>query len=197
MKTSAGTKDLDSETEPLLNTWYNITTVYNGSDYEIYVNGNLDAFSSWSGLLDTTTIDLDFGQDFPYDQNYNFQGKLDEIRIYNYGLSMAEIQQLSGNVTSVSDRKQKFIPDAFELDQNYPNPFNPTTMISFGVPKRAFVTVRIIDILGRTVASLYAGYADPGFQSVSWSPGNISSGIYFAQLLTPSQQITRKILLLR
>lgn len=197
VKTATGIKDLDSETEPLLNTWYNVTTVYNGSDYELYINGNLDAFSSWSGLISTTTIDLVFGQDLPTDQQYNFQGMLDEVRIYNYGLSMQEIQQLAGNITAVEEQKHDLIPKDFTLDQNYPNPFNPTTTIIFGLPKRSYITVKVFDILGQPIATLYHGYAEAGFKSVMWNATDVPSGIYFYQLISPYQQFTRKLVLLR
>ncbi|MEK6754743.1 MAG: LamG-like jellyroll fold domain-containing protein, partial [Bacteroidota bacterium] len=72
--TNGQVKDLDSETHLVVDSLYNVTGVYNGSDFEIYLNGQLDAFTSFSGLIDSTTYDLTFGQDLPGDNNYNFKG---------------------------------------------------------------------------------------------------------------------------
>ena len=51
VKTNTGIKDLDSETELVKNILYNVTVLYDGIDYEIYINGELDAFTSFSGLI--------------------------------------------------------------------------------------------------------------------------------------------------
>ena len=45
-------------------------------------------------------------------------------------------------------------PESFELEQNHPNPFNPTTTISFSLPSRGFVSLKVVDALGREVAAL-------------------------------------------
>ena len=39
IKTNTGVKDLDSETEIKLDSLYNVTVLYSGSDFEIYING--------------------------------------------------------------------------------------------------------------------------------------------------------------
>ena len=77
--------------------------LYDGTDYEIYINGELDAFSSFSGLILTTPIDLMIGQVLPGNTQYNFKGVLDDIRIYNYALSYSSIQSLYDFVTDVED----------------------------------------------------------------------------------------------
>ena len=197
VKTGTSLKDLDSDTPLLLNTWYYVTTVYNGSDFEVYLNGNLDGFTSLSGSIVTTNIDLSIGQDLPTDNQYNFQGVLENIRIYNYGLSMKEIEQLAGLITGVNDAPSAEIPKTIELTQNYPNPFNPSTTFRFGLPKRAFTSVKIYNLLGQLVATLFEGIGGPGFRTVAWNAENVPSGVYFCRLSTPEQVVTRKLVLLR
>ena len=74
---------MDSQTLLVLDSLYMVTVLYDGSDFEIYLNGVLDASSHWGGLILPTTIDLTIGQHLPGNNNYNFKGVLDDIRIYN------------------------------------------------------------------------------------------------------------------
>ncbi|CUS99154.1 T9SS type A sorting domain-containing protein [Candidatus Kryptobacter tengchongensis] len=73
-------------------------------------------------------------------------------------------------------------PSEFKLLGNYPNPFNPTTNIMFTVPHRGTVTLKVYDLIGRTVALLNIGEYEPGYHEYQFNAGNLSSGIYFYQL---------------
>ncbi len=154
VKTSSGIKDLDSETELTLNSLYNVTTVYDNSDYEIYINGKLDALSTFSGSILQTNIDFMIGQVLPLDNRYNFKGVLDDIRIYNYALSFQEIRALYDFATSVDDKTIYSVPDENQLFQNYPNPFNSTTIINYQVKDAAPVNLEVYDILGNKIRTI-------------------------------------------
>jgi PKD repeat protein len=74
-------------------------------------------------------------------------------------------------------------PDQFRLEQNYPNPFNPTTVIRFTMPEEAYVTVKVFNVLGQEVKTLYNNVLlDPGQQEVTFDASALSSGIYFYSL---------------
>jgi hypothetical protein len=89
------------------------------------------------------------------------------------------------------------IPSTYSLSQNYPNPFNPVTSIKFALPKDGFVTLKIYDILGNVVTTLYDGYKPAGSYSSSFDGTNLSSGIYFYQLKTDNYIDTKKMTLLK
>ena len=195
-------KDLDSETELTLNNLYNVTTVYNGSDYEIYINGKLDALSSFSGSILQTNIDFMIGQVLPGDNRYNFKGVLDDIRIYNYALSIQEIINLYDIVTTVAEEWNNLIPDQNELFQNYPNPFNSSTIIFYQVKDAAPVSLEIYDILGNRIRSLVNEYKLAGYYTDYWDGKNdngrqVPSGIYFYTLKTKNYNRTKKLVLLK
>lgn len=73
-------------------------------------------------------------------------------------------------------------PAEYALRQNYPNPFNPATLISFILPVRSRVKIRVFDVMGREVAVLIDGVAEAGHGSVSWDSRDAASGVYFYRM---------------
>jgi len=88
-------------------------------------------------------------------------------------------------------------PESYLLYQNYPNPFNPSTTIKFEIPKTAFVTLKIYNILGQEVAELVNEEKQPGVYEVNWNASGFASGVYFYQLRAGSFVETKKMILLR
>ena len=199
---SGGIIDLDSETKLILDSLYNVTVIYNGSDYELYLNGNLDSFSSWTGSILPTTIPMTFGQMLPTNNNYNFSGILDEIRIYNYALPVSEIDKLAGLTTAVKDAQNASVPKRDLLLQNYPNPFNPST-ISWQLAKSSRVSLKIYDILGNEVTTLVNEFQIAGSHSISFNAEQagtrkqLASGIYFSELKIDSETFYKKMVYLK
>lgn len=194
---SSNPKDLDSETQLVTDSLYNVTALYDGADMEIYLNGALDAFTRWSGTILPTSIDLTIGQALPNENNYNFKGVLDDIRIYNYALSVQQIANLFDLTTSAERPTSPIVPDRLMLEQNYPNPFNPFTTINFSIPEESTVSLKVFDVLGREVAMLVNTPLRAGFHSVSWSAKRFASGMYSYTLQTPSSSVTKKMVLIK
>ncbi|MGB2959052.1 MAG: LamG-like jellyroll fold domain-containing protein, partial [Bacteroidota bacterium] len=181
VKTGDGIVDLNSESKLELDSLYNVTVTYSGQDVEIFLNGELDAFRSWSGPLLQTSIDFMVGQMLPGNSNYNFRGVLDEVRLYDYQLSVPEILELADRVTWIEDGTGD-LPERIQLFQNYPNPFNPVTTIRFSLPAAAEVELSVYDLLGRKVESLLSETRDAGWHSVVWDAGGYASGVYLYRL---------------
>ncbi|MFA3784084.1 T9SS type A sorting domain-containing protein [Melioribacteraceae bacterium 4301-Me] len=97
--------------------------------------------------------------------------------------------------TLVSVEDESEIPNNFYLSQNYPNPFNPSTTTSFSLPEYSYVVIKVFDILGREVKKIVSDYFIAGKHSVEFNAGNLSSGIYFYQLITDKTTKTMKMLL--
>ncbi len=89
------------------------------------------------------------------------------------------------------------LPNVLALNQNYPNPFNPTTTISYSVPERAHVNLRIFNILGQEVQILVDNTKEAGQYEINWDAKNSASGIYFYRLSYQDKVLTKKMTLLK
>jgi hypothetical protein len=85
---------------------------------------------------------------------------------------------ITGKTTGVNNAANLGNPSYFKLNQNYPNPFNPETNISFDVIENANVDVRVYDILGREVSTLFNSQLKPGTYNGVFNGNGLSSGIY-------------------
>jgi hypothetical protein len=94
------------------------------------------------------------------------------------------------------------VPTEFRLCQNVPNPFNPLTRITYHVPRESAVSIRVYDVGGRLVRTLFDGVADPGRHAAVWdglsdSGVSVSSGVYFCTMEAPGLHESRKLTLLK
>ena len=71
------------------NTWIHLAATYDGSALRLYVNGVLVATKPAIGSITTTNLPLHIGGDA---LNEWFNGRLDDVRVYNRTLTPAEIQ---------------------------------------------------------------------------------------------------------
>tara|TARA_A100000164_G_scaffold49191_1_gene37814 strand:- start:154 stop:555 length:402 start_codon:yes stop_codon:yes gene_type:complete len=91
------------------------------------------------------------------------------------------------------------IPLEFNLEQNYPNPFNGRTYINFSLPFSAHVDLKIFDINGEVVKTLYQGFHNNNEQSkIIWNGKNdfnklVSSGIYLYSIESLGSVRTKKL----
>lgn len=99
-------------------------------------------------------------------------------------------------ITNIGE-ESNVIPTRFALLQNYPNPFNPTTTIPFSLPSKSFVSLKVLDVLGRELSILLAEEMPAGTHARQWNAANMSSGIYFYRLQAGSFSETKKLVLMR
>lgn len=198
VKTTAGVKDLDSKTILKADSLYFVSALYDGSDFELYINSSLDNISAFSGTLLKISYDLTVGQMLPGDRNYNYSGELDDIRLYNYSIPVSEIKSLYSMPVSVRNENKK-IPSDYLLMQNYPNPFNPETDIIFHMPVSGRISLTLFDILGRRVAVLLDEYKSAGVYSCKFSINDysLSSGVYYYCMKAEGFMQVRKMMVVK
>ncbi len=103
---------------------------------------------------------------------------------------------LSDMITAVKDSKSD-IPTTFSLSQNYPNPFNPTTTISFSLPSRSFVSLKVFDVLGRELSTIVSEELQAGTYNRQWNAVNMASGVYFYRIESGTFEAVKKMMLLK
>lgn len=106
----------------------------------------------------------------------------------------------AGTLTALSLETQDHLPLTFALSPNRPNPFNPVTMLSFQLPVRSRVLLKIFNARGQAVAVLADEMREAGRYRINWKGMNNSgkempSGIYFATLKAGPYKKTVKMTL--
>jgi len=101
-----------------------------------------------------------------------------------------------GNVAFYNNNEYAMtvIPSNYELYQNYPNPFNPVTYIKVDIPKESKVTIKLFDVLGREVKTIFNSVLKPvsGYE-IPFDASGLSTGIYFYRLSVDGVNITKKM----
>ncbi len=76
------------------------------------------------------------------------------------------------------------VPDPVELHGFYPNPIQDSATFEFALTVPTYVTVEILDQLGRRVEVLASRTYPYGHSSVTWYPTGHSDGVYFFRLIS-------------
>lgn len=117
-----------------------------------------------------------------------------EARFYNGGFNLShfEFELLSTDV-----KEEEIKPTRFELKQNYPNPFNSKTIITYSIPEKDYVTLKLFDILGNEILKIVDEYKQPGTYLVELDSKELSSGSYFLKLESSQKFDIKKIMVLK
>ncbi len=91
------------------------------------------------------------------------------------------------------------LPNEFRISSIYPNPFNSKTRITYSLDEQAFVSVKLFDVNGCEIATLYEGQKAPGKYTLMLNGQDYASGLYLCQLIKNNgeQKAIRKLVLLR
>lgn len=127
-----------------------------------------------------------------------------EEKVYTGNLNSGngiDLIYLDYTTTSVEDIG---LPSKFELYQNYPNPFNPSTNISFVVNTSGYAVLKVYDILGNEVITLFESEVERGKlynlefnRSRNIKNEKLASGVYISRLTFEGQSISKKMILLK
>lgn len=127
-----------------------------------------------------------------------FTNKNDKSYLKN-GIKVA-LPPLKPNVTIYSTKLSFSRQESDKLVSNvqvYPNPITDQINLRYNVNKNSSVTIKIMDILGNEVMTLFSQRVDPGEQKFTFNLNNkLSSGFYFVRLVAGSESVIKRISIL-
>jgi len=85
----------------------------------------------------------------------------------------------------------------FNVTQNFPNPFNPSTTFEFALPKSAYVTLKVYDMLAREVATVVSRDYEAGLHRVRWNASSLPSGMYIYRVRAGDFVAQKKLMLVK
>lgn len=99
------------------------------------------------------------------------------------------------SVIRVTDvRQSSQLPSTIVLHQAYPNPFNPRTTIEYDLKQRAYVTLKVYNVLGQEIRTLINREQEAGEYSIQFDGRGLPSGMYLYEIVVKStdSKVTRQ-----
>ncbi len=166
-------------------------------------------YTTYSYSLTYQFADSYIGSDDVYNENY----AIGDVKPGTYTITALNgayrrvVTVFAGQVVNADAttnvENEKIIAEGFKLLQNFPNPFNPATVISFQLPERSFVQLKVYDLLGEEVATLVDQERKSGTYNETFRSSDLPSGIYVYSLIAqplngkPAYRDNRKMILLK
>lgn len=77
--------------------WQHLAWIFTGTEVQFYVDGNLIGSSTASGIFTAADRPFTIGKTILAGYNFIYKGGIDEVTLWNKGLSQAEIQDMMAN----------------------------------------------------------------------------------------------------
>lgn len=195
----------------VLNTWYHVVLTYSDNQLNLYVNNNLlPSPSILTNPLNTIATNLIIGGGLSDNQDNAFwNGKIDDIGIWNRALTQVEISNLYNanqcfNNITVTDTLiinvgQLSFSNPISYANNItiaPNPASSQINVDFNnITNLNGGSLKVINSLGQEVAT--TPITTSGTQSIMQLATWGGAGMYFVQIINPQGQIVdiKKIIL--
>ncbi len=132
-------------------------------------------------------------------KHYTYTDSTVKGKVYRYRLKQVDMDGTSHYSDEVSADCSR--PIRYALEQNYPNPFNPSTVISYFLPEQKEIDIRIFDVLGKELTTLYHGIQTAGLHEIIFDSSKLKevpgSGILFCRLTVDGTSDIMKMMLLK
>jgi photosystem II stability/assembly factor-like uncharacterized protein len=96
---------------------------------------------------------------------------------------------LVGYQEYIQEEIGSILPLEFSLGENFPNPFNPSTTIPVSIPEESELTLKVYNVLGQEIKTIFDGPKNVGRHYFKWDGTNylnqqVAAGIYLYRLNT-------------
>jgi hypothetical protein len=129
-------------------------------------------------------------------QSYRFTAENLSVGTHQFRLKQVDLDgtaHVSKTVTA-----EIGLDEPVRLTAPAPNPVQNRATLSFAVKEAQETTIRLYNVLGQEVATLYRGTPAPEeSQTVNLSASDLSSGVYFLRLQAGGQTRTQKVTVMR
>lgn len=107
-----------------------------------------------------------------------------KIHVFWWNQKNWEVYFRRGVFQPSSVKEELSAPTEYALLQNHPNPFNGSTVITYSIPRKEVISLKIYDALGRFSETLFVGEQESGMHTINFLANDLSSGVYFVVLRT-------------
>jgi hypothetical protein len=174
----------------------------------VQLAGVKDTLSEHPSLVDTTFQGIKSGPAYLGLRVSLKSGQKLYVRVYPYapaGKNSSSKYMYVGDVvgygtttmTTAIQKSQPAIASKFSLNQNYPNPFNPTTNITYQIPEKSMVSLKVYNVLGQAVATLVHGEQARGQYNVRFDGSGLTSGVYIYRLQAGNFSQSKELMLIK
>ncbi len=140
-----------------------------------------------------------YGGDFnPY-----YHSEEDRISIFNLPyfhemaiLAVATVSSLASPVIETSISENDFALNGVFMN-NAPNPFSNETTISYTLQDDTYISLSVLNSMGKQISILEEGYKTSGQHGIKFSGQDLSAGMYFLVTQTPEGLSTHKMVISR
>lgn len=164
----------------------------------------LDSLANWENIYgtDQNFIPIDKNRSINLNQLKIKKSKLSLGKSYDFSVRYRDhnlkwsawANSVPFNTSGIISGVDKLANSSdYQLNQNYPNPFRGNTTITYSIPEKSDVFIRIYDKNGQMVDEISEGVKLKGTYLLDYKANHLSSGMYFYQLITGKLSITKKM----
>ena len=176
------------------NTWYRmVITVKNGSFFRVYLNGEPWLDAAGQPVDDRFALSSEL---LIFADNDGEDGIIEcsELSIWDVPLTAEQVALLGDALTIPVSIHEVSQSKYSALSQNYPNPFSVQTTFPYEIKQLTHVSFQVMDLSGKVVRCINEGIKSPGKYNLRISADNLVNGIYYLQMITDKQTVTRKMM---
>lgn len=164
----------------------------------------LDSLANWENIYgtDQNFIPIDKNRSINLNQLKIKKAKLSVGKSYDFSVRYRDhnlkwsawANSVPFNTSGIISGVDKLANSSdYQLNQNYPNPFRGNTTITYSIPEKSDVFIRIYDKNGQMVDEISEGVKLKGTYQIDYKANHLSSDMYFYQLITGKLSITKKM----
>jgi len=188
VKTSTGVADLDGSAPIALNHYYHVTVMYTGYSLELYLDGELDTFKSFSGIIQPSTKPLTIGRMDNVETQYALLGSVDEVKLWDKEIPVRQVALLKNQWATPAG-----IAEDERVARIYPNPAKDVIYIELNGTSRA-EHIWLYSADGTEVRDYPVNTQDP---RIAVEIPGASPGLYVLRIiLDDGREVHRKIMVL-